>query len=461
LINNYSGISLALPKGMNILMNDISIMAKTPGPDNRNDLASCAKPNSSSSTFDSFISDISNSTDSTPKQDPVSSEVQQSDQKSNGSSSDMNTDHVSEKDRADNQITGDRLNDTEQSEYPQSDNPETEPSSEGSLKVEAFLCNLIGDCVSETKVSTANITGNGEAASEADLLSQLNQLDHKESKEKETEKNVLITTPEEGDAEIESALTAKQELFKSGSGKEVNNNEVAKKHPPDKSELKGHDVKKVEFIQPENEIEDPNLMGNQKNARNLNNRLFPEFIKDIDRINNIRDIQGEGTRTTPLKGHGSRDIDPSGIINNVDTVSKSISSGTGLYKGLAARPAGFNEVLDNIVYIVKGNNRLGITLQHDTFGKLNINLSLDKGIVNVHINTSDKVLREFIENNIQYIVDSLEKEGISIGGFSIGLRDHKDPDEKMIIEDSNSDYREYIKKPEYIVNNRTLVNIFV
>jgi flagellar hook-length control protein FliK len=61
-------------------------------------------------------------------------------------------------------------------------------------------------------------------------------------------------------------------------------------------------------------------------------------------------------------------------------------------------------------------------VNHEVLGKLNINLNMDKGVLNVHINAAEKVTREFIENNIQHIVDALSKEGVSVGGFSVGLR---------------------------------------
>jgi hypothetical protein len=90
--------------------------------------------------------------------------------------------------------------------------------------------------------------------------------------------------------------------------------------------------------------------------------------------------------------------------------------------GNTVRPSGFTQMLDNIVYVIKGSSKLGVSVNHEILGKLNINLNMDKGILNVHINAAEKVTREFIENNIQHIVDSLAKDGVSVGGFSVGLR---------------------------------------
>jgi hypothetical protein len=123
------------------------------------------------------------------------------------------------------------------------------------------------------------------------------------------------------------------------------------------------------------------------------------------------------------------------------------------------RPAGIAELLDSIVYAVKGNNRLGVTIEHSELGKLNINLSLDKGNVHVNIHASDKVTKEIIENNIQYIIDSLEKEGVSIGGFSVGTKEHQ---EKMFQSPMIRDGRikVFTENVETTYNRNGLVSVF-
>jgi len=86
----------------------------------------------------------------------------------------------------------------------------------------------------------------------------------------------------------------------------------------------------------------------------------------------------------------------------------------------AADPA---EAIDNTVAIMKGSNRLAVTLEPDGLGKLNINLSLDKGIINAHFNVADDSARNLISNNMQQIMHSLAKDGLSVGGFSVSLRE--------------------------------------
>ena len=123
------------------------------------------------------------------------------------------------------------------------------------------------------------------------------------------------------------------------------------------------------------------------------------------------------------------------------------------------RPAGIAELLDSIVYAVKGNNRLGVTIEHSELGKLNINLSLDKGNVHVNIHASDKVTKEIIENNIQYIIDSLEKEGVSISGFSVGTKGHQ---EKIFQSpmSRNGRIKVFTESVETTYNRNGLVSVF-
>jgi len=95
------------------------------------------------------------------------------------------------------------------------------------------------------------------------------------------------------------------------------------------------------------------------------------------------------------------------------------TEGVTVHRAQAADPA---ESLQNTVAIMKGSNRLAVTLQQEGLGKLNIDLSLNKGLINAHINVADDSARSLIENNLQQIMNSLMKEGLSVGGFSVSLK---------------------------------------
>ena len=90
----------------------------------------------------------------------------------------------------------------------------------------------------------------------------------------------------------------------------------------------------------------------------------------------------------------------------------------------AVRPHGVDssDAFDHAVSIVKDGNRLAVQLDHNGLGKLDINLSLDKGAVSAQINVADDATKKMIENNMQQIVNSLLGDGVSVGGFSVSLR---------------------------------------
>ncbi len=90
----------------------------------------------------------------------------------------------------------------------------------------------------------------------------------------------------------------------------------------------------------------------------------------------------------------------------------------------AIRPSGveISDAFDHAVSIVKDGNRLAVQLDHNGLGKLDINLSLDKGAVNAQINVADNATKKLIENNMQQIVNSILGDGVSVGGFSVSLK---------------------------------------
>jgi flagellar hook-length control protein FliK len=99
------------------------------------------------------------------------------------------------------------------------------------------------------------------------------------------------------------------------------------------------------------------------------------------------------------------------------------STGTG-GSSASIRPSGVEttDAFDHAVSIVKDGNRLAVQLDHNGLGKLDINLSLDKGAVNAQINVADNATKKLIENNMQQIVNSILGDGVSVGGFSVSLK---------------------------------------
>ncbi len=77
---------------------------------------------------------------------------------------------------------------------------------------------------------------------------------------------------------------------------------------------------------------------------------------------------------------------------------------------------------ENKTTIISTGNRLAVSLEPEGLGKLNINLSLDRGMVNAQIQAADPAAKNLLENNMQQIMDTLMREGLNVGGFSVSLK---------------------------------------
>lgn len=152
------------------------------------------------------------------------------------------------------------------------------------------------------------------------------------------------------------------------------------------------------------------------NSENIQSKFSPELAGVSGKTGELKNISDTTAKTVKVES----------VSDNVNflthSVAKPESGKPAEATGNTARPSGLTQMLDNIVYVIKGSSKLGVSVNHEILGKLNINLNMDKGVLNVHINAAEKVTREFIENNIQHIVDALSKDGVSVGGFSVGLR---------------------------------------
>jgi flagellar hook-length control protein FliK len=103
------------------------------------------------------------------------------------------------------------------------------------------------------------------------------------------------------------------------------------------------------------------------------------------------------------------------------------------------------DALDTMVSkasISRDGNHLAITLKPEGLGKLDINISLEKGLLNAQIQVSDPSVKHLIENNLQQIVNTLMHEGLNVSGFSVSLRQGAPED------GSNSGLNGFPRQPE-------------
>jgi flagellar hook-length control protein FliK len=88
-----------------------------------------------------------------------------------------------------------------------------------------------------------------------------------------------------------------------------------------------------------------------------------------------------------------------------------------------SRPVQFGE--SAFVLTRKSETSIEVTLAPPGVGKLEIEVVLDKGIVHANITAADPAGREAIARSLPHILDALARDGMSIGGFTVSLKERK------------------------------------
>jgi len=173
--------------------------------------------------------------------------------------------------------------------------------------------------------------------------------------------------------------------------------------------------------------------GNGKNVVNLPDKFGKRdasLLRDVTALNS-QDKNDDGRQKAAPTIIGPSKTDFSTMVQQAQTpdfsaVSHNAAARTTETGALsaAARPNGVetSDAFDQVVSVLKDGNRLAVQMNHSGLGKLDINLSLDKGSVNAHINVADNATKKMIENDMQQIVNSILGDGVSVSGFSVSLR---------------------------------------
>ncbi len=74
----------------------------------------------------------------------------------------------------------------------------------------------------------------------------------------------------------------------------------------------------------------------------------------------------------------------------------------------------------------KDNTSIEVALEPDGLGKLDIEVHMEKGLINAQVNASEITGKELIEKNLTSILNTLAEDGIQIGSFSVFLKDKGD-----------------------------------
>jgi flagellar hook-length control protein FliK len=177
--------------------------------------------------------------------------------------------------------------------------------------------------------------------------------------------------------------------------------------------------------------------GMKKDASSENNSLYPASQAASDsesqQVSHDRPIKAEtgkkqsgpGTincdaektdSASLVKNEASAALQPTG--NSAGERGPGATEGSQHVRVHADNPV---EHAENNISILKDGDQLAVKLEPDGLGKININLSLDNGKIHAQINVQDSSTKNLIENNMREIVDTLVKEGLTVGGFSVSL----------------------------------------
>ena len=74
----------------------------------------------------------------------------------------------------------------------------------------------------------------------------------------------------------------------------------------------------------------------------------------------------------------------------------------------------------------KSDTSVEVTLAPPGVGKLEIEVALDKGVVNARIVAADSAGREAIARSLPQIVEALARDGMNVGGFTVSLKEKRD-----------------------------------
>lgn len=201
---------------------------------------------------------------------------------------------------------------------------------------------------------------------------------------------------------------------------------------------------------------DADLMMHHENAEGLAGKLMSENSGQFKQGNK----QGNDSfnfAQAPQNSSTDTDTENLNPVHGPGALHEGARSNGNLNPLQTGKASGFQELMDKIVYVAKGNNKLGVSIEHEGIGKLNMSLTLEKGMVNVHINAADSDVRELIESNMQQILDALNKDGVSVGEFSVGLRKG---DRENMASVSAGPAEEIVNEEKNECLSKGLVNIF-
>ena len=150
--------------------------------------------------------------------------------------------------------------------------------------------------------------------------------------------------------------------------------------------------------------------GTVEGARSAPAQESKEGKQNVFQSINTNTNEGNNTEIgNPL----SNNVQKSGSSENAAKVFKEV-------------PVSKNEVFSQIIEKAKvvtnaGKSEIVMDLKPESLGKLSLKIVTEQGIVSAKFVAENQQVKEIIESNMQLLKDSLEKQGLSVQGFSVSV----------------------------------------
>ena len=205
-------------------------------------------------------------------------------------------------------------------------------------------------------------------------------------------------------------------------------------------------------------VNEPQSLLNATSGKSITTKGISFLVEDLAQGEGL--IKKEQGKTSSLDKIG---IEPKNVFFPIENKNGKEDSSFRLQ--MVQEPAKVDKTNDNIFVTAKsGDASIKVSLEPDGIGKIDIELVLDRGVINAQINTSETTGKEFIEKNLHTILSSLTNEGLNIGSFSVSLRNKrgetKDDGGKEALQVFRQNVIKTIQLP-YALPDTGIVNIFV
>ncbi|MEN8906888.1 MAG: flagellar hook-length control protein FliK [Clostridiales bacterium] len=227
--------------------------------------------------------------------------------------------------------------------------------------------------------------------------SNIDDLQEEKIEENTDEKENLIYKLKSDDLENEDVITKE-------------NTSKIKKVTVEKVNLEDNEGEEIKKLDSNN--------GNSKNSQNnLKDNSDDKKFKDIYKINKNENKED--------KSVSSEDFSKINITNNYNNDKDIITVMNKTNKEQVVQKSDIlNQLVESTkVMVTEDKSEIVISLKPEALGKLTLKVITENGIVMAKFAAESQQVKEIIESNMQILKDSLEKQGLSIEGFSVSVND--------------------------------------